>query len=312
MKGCLKIMKIVSMRRLTSILLMLLCFYASALAQDGKMSSAQRELVEAERAFAKYCVENGIAEAWMEFFTDDGIIFKPGPVNSKEWYRKRLPTPKPLAATLNWEPRYGDVSKAGDLGYNIGPWNYVNNSGKESAVHGYYMSIWRREPDGRWKVALDFGTGGGVEANADHVFGKPFSPARQYKIKMAAANNPATELQKLTELDREFGKSAQASGVLETYVAQLSDDVRVMRAGIAPGGKEAVSSYLQAGKNVTLTFTPVGGEAAKSGDLGYTYGSYELREDGQTKEQGYYAHIWKRDAKGRWRIAVSNIEKVGK
>jgi ketosteroid isomerase-like protein len=249
----------------------------------------------------------------MEFFTDDGIIFTPSPVNSKEWYRKRLPTPKPLKATLNWEPRYGDVSRAGDLGYNIGPWNYVNNSpSKEPDVHGYYMSIWRKQPDGRWKVALDFGTGGGVAANADHVFGKPFQAAQQYKIKVPSGSNPANELQRLTEMDRDFGKGAQAVATLDIYLAKFSDNAKVMRAGIPPAGKEAVRSYIPAGKDVSLALAPIGGEVAKSGDLGYTYGSYELQESGQAKEKGYYAHIWKRDGSGKWRIVVSNIEKRGK
>lgn len=51
---------------------------------------------------------------------------------------------------------------------------------------------------------------------------------------------------------------------------------------------------------------------ASASDLNYTYGSYELQEGGQTKEKGYYAHIWKRDESGRWRIVVTNIEKVEK
>lgn len=107
------------MRGLALLLLAALSFTPAVFAQDGKLSGAQRELVEAERAFARYCVENGIRAAWLEFFTDDGIIFQPGPVNSKEFYRKRPPQTKPLRATLNWEPRYGDVSEAGDLVYNV-------------------------------------------------------------------------------------------------------------------------------------------------------------------------------------------------
>jgi ketosteroid isomerase-like protein len=39
----------------------------------------------------------------------------------------------------------------------------------------------------------------------------------------------------------------------------------------------------------------------------YTYGSYELRAGGVAKEKGYYAHMWKRDARGRWKIVVTNF-----
>ena len=297
------------MRRPSLMLFATLCLALPGFSQDHKISSAQRELVETERAFARYCVANGIAEAWMEFFTDDGIIFVPGPANSKEFYRKRLPTPKPLAATLNWEPRYGDVSQAGDLGYNIGPWNYVDNtSAKEPDAHGYYMSIWKKQPDGKWKVALDFGTGAGVAPSADHVFGKPFESARHYKIKVPLGSNPAAEAQRLIEMEREFVTRSHSAGALDTYLAQFSDDVKVMRAGQPPSGKEIVRTYIPAGKDVSLTFAPDGGGVANSNDFAYTYGSYELQEGGQTKEKGYYSHIWRRDKFGNWRIVVSNIE----
>ena len=55
-----------------------------------------------------------------------------------------------------------------------------------------------------------------------------------------------------------------------------------------------------------MSLTPAGGEVAKSGDLGYTYGAYELRGGGRPVEKGFYAHIWKRDGGGRRRIVVTN------
>lgn len=149
-----------------------------------------------------------------------------------------------------------------------------------------------------------------MAATSDHVFGKPFQPARQSKSKVPAGSDAATALQGLTEIERGFFNKAQSAGALDTYLAQFSDDVKVMRAGLPPAGKEIVESYIPAGKNVSLTFVPAGGGVAKSNDFGYTYGSYELQENGQTKEKGYYSHVWKRDEKGNWRIVASNIEEV--
>ena len=275
------------MRKLGLVLLAILVLALPGFSQDSKLPRAQREVVEAERAFARYCVANGIRDAWLEFFTDDGVIFQPGPVNAKEFHRKRPPATKPLKFTLDWEPRWGDVSRAGDLGYNIGPWNIIDNTpAKEPDVHGYYMSVWRKQADGKWKVALDFGTGGGMAATSDHVFGKPFQPAVHSKIKVPAGSNPAKGLEGLTEIERGFVKNALSAGALDTYLSQFSEDVKVMRAGLPPAGREIVRSYIPAGKDVSLTFVPDGGGVATSNDLGYTYGSYELQEGGQTKEKG--------------------------
>jgi ketosteroid isomerase-like protein len=56
-----------------------------------------------------------------------------------------------------------------------------------------------------------------------------------------------------------------------------------------------------------LTLAPIGGGVADSRDMAYTYGSYEIQEGGRTREKGYYAHMWKRDEAGRWKVVVTNF-----
>ena len=296
------------MRRFISLLLAALFVTAPAFSQKSETSGAQEELVEAEKAFARYCVEHGIRDAWLEFFADDGVIFKPGPVNAKEFYRKRPPAQTPLPATLNWEPRYGDVSLAGDMGYDIGPWNYVSNTTpKEPDSHGYFFSIWKKQPDGKWKVAVDVGTGEIKSATADHVFGKPFQPARQYKPKVPRGLAPAAELRGLTEMERGFAANAKSAGALNSYLALVADDAKTFKPNTPPAGKEAIRSFIPAGSEMMLTLAPVGGGVAVSRDMAYTYGSYEIQESGRTREKGYYAHMWKRDEAGRWKVVVTNF-----
>lgn len=281
---------------------------ASVLAQRREMPRALAEMVAAERAFAKYCAEHGVRESWLEFFADDGVIFNPGPVNAKEFYRPRPPTPKPLPFTLNWAPTYGDVSQAGDLGYNIGPWTTVDNMPPlEPSEHGYFFSVWRRQPDGSWKVAVDFGTGALPGRSAGHALGQSFTPARQYKPKVPRGADPSAELQRLTEMDRGFAGEAQRAGALKTYLARVADDAKVFALGATPAGKDALRARIPADQDASLALVPLAGGAAKSGEMAYTYGSYELRAGGATKERGYYAHMWKRDERGRWKIVVSNF-----
>lgn len=55
---------------------------------------------------------------------------------------------------------------------------------------------------------------------------------------------------------------------------------------------------------------PLKSDVALSNDLGYTYGSYELKGTGDAvaassaSEKGYYVRVWKRDRAGRWKIAL--------
>ena len=285
----------------------ILILAAGAHAQDARISRAQREVVEAERAFAKYSVENGQPEAWMEFFSDDGLIFKGGPVNAKEFNRKLVPTPRPFVGVLNWEPRYGDIAQAGDMGYNFGPWIYVSNAEPKGIVAaGYFITIWKKQADGKWKEAFDFGTPMS-KPTADHTLGQPFVPARQYKFKVPKGASPDDELHRLTDMEKAFAAKAAAKGVLDSYLEQVSEDAKVLRIAMLPGDKTALRSFIPPGKEGALEFVPIGGDVAKSRDLGYTYGRYEITKRDLKKETGYYTHVWKRSEAGRWVIVMAGF-----
>jgi ketosteroid isomerase-like protein len=61
-------------------------------------------------------------------------------------------------------------------------------------------------------------------------------------------------------------------------------------------------------KNNRLTWTPVGADMAASGDLGYTYGTYEFAsKDKDGKEvvnHGKYTSIWKLQTDGSWKVVL--------
>ena len=61
-------------------------------------------------------------------------------------------------------------------------------------------------------------------------------------------------------------------------------------------------------KDNHLTWTPVHADMAASGDLGYTFGTYEFRSKGKdgkpTVELGKYASIWKKQKDGSWKVVM--------
>jgi ketosteroid isomerase-like protein len=60
---------------------------------------------------------------------------------------------------LTWSPVGADISSAGDLGYTYGTYEFsaIGKDGKSVVEHGKYTSIWKKQKDGGWKVALDMG-----------------------------------------------------------------------------------------------------------------------------------------------------------
>src|SRR5438105_4415169 len=125
----------------------------SAQKQSERMQN-RRALVEMEHAFAQAAATKGTRDAFLEFLADDGIIFQPGPVNGKKFWSER-PSRKGL---LSWEPVFADVSRAGDLGYTTGPWEFRPNGPNDKPVaFGEYFTIWKKQRNNSWKAVLDRG-----------------------------------------------------------------------------------------------------------------------------------------------------------
>ncbi len=61
-----------------------------------------------------------------------------------------------------WHPEKVGVADSGDLGYMSGTydWSYKDASGKAIADKGKYLTMWKKQADGSWKVLFDmFNTG---------------------------------------------------------------------------------------------------------------------------------------------------------
>ncbi|HUR35675.1 MAG TPA: DUF4440 domain-containing protein [Vicinamibacterales bacterium] len=66
----------------------------------------------------------------------------------------------PDGPTLSWTPTRGEVVGAGDLGYTTGR-SVFRAKGPNGAVterRGEYLTVWRKQRDGSWKVIFDTGS----------------------------------------------------------------------------------------------------------------------------------------------------------
>jgi ketosteroid isomerase-like protein len=292
------------MKLLGAITLLLFVLTFPVLTQEKDLPPAQAELVNAERAFAKLAVERGVRESFIAYFADDGVGFAPHPHQVKERFSN---SPAPAARpplTLNWAPVYGDIAQAGDLGWNTGPTLIEDTSPeKKPARHGMFFSVWKKQSDGSWRVALDLGAD---MPAAVAPLNAPFKTSYRASSKGPIANvNVREEIASLLKVEREFLAAAKASGLGQAYRSHLNDDARIHRPGVMPVvGKDALRDWL-ALQTMTLSGEPIKVDVSRSGDLGYAYGSYEL--GGAQPQKGYFARVWKRDAEGQWRIVVDTV-----
>lgn len=115
-------------------------------------------LMQADRDFAAAVAAHGV-DGWVSFFAEDGaqIADKKGLVTGHDAIRAFM-GPFLAKMKLRWAPARADVS--GDLGYTYGHAQIVkiDDAGKEQIVaRTQYLTVWKRQADGSWKVVLDVG-----------------------------------------------------------------------------------------------------------------------------------------------------------
>jgi len=110
-------------------------------------------LIQAERDFSAAAGEHGMRSAFLANLADDAVLFRPGPINGMKSWKARAEVPGQLV----WAPGYVEISGAQDFGFSFGPWEYRATADAKSGDYGDFLTVWRRDSRGAWKVALDCG-----------------------------------------------------------------------------------------------------------------------------------------------------------
>jgi ketosteroid isomerase-like protein len=135
---------------------------------DPTMNSGKTFLFDLEARFAKDVAAKGGA-GFAEWFAEDGVAMSNGvaPLVGKVAIEKSANW-SPKDYQLTWTPTDGIMGPSGDMGYT---WGHFEGHSKDAnrnpvTTSGRYMTIWRREKDGTWKVVLDAGANEPADAGA--------------------------------------------------------------------------------------------------------------------------------------------------
>ena len=123
-------------------------------------------LFDLEARFAKDVLEKGGA-GFAEWFAEDGVALgngQPPKVGRVAIAKSAAWSPKDYQ--LIWTPTDATMSPSGDMGYT---WGHFEGHSKDAngnpvVTSGRYITIWRKQPDGAWKVVLDAGSNEPAEA----------------------------------------------------------------------------------------------------------------------------------------------------
>ena len=133
---------------------------------DSTVSPGEMLLFDLEAKMQKDVTERG-GPGLAAWFAPDGVLLGNGaaPVIGKVAIEK-FASWSPKDYQLTWTPTDAVMGPGGDMGYT---WSHYEGHSKDAngnpvTTSGRFITIWRREPDGSWKVALDAGANDPPEA----------------------------------------------------------------------------------------------------------------------------------------------------
>jgi ketosteroid isomerase-like protein len=147
------------MSRAVALTAMLAALLATgARAQD--VVATRSALMVADRAFNRATAARR-ADGWMEFIAEDGeMIRSAGTITGRAAIREAMAKAfADTAFSLTWEPLQADAGGSGDLGYTNGKYEarFRDANGKPTVRIGRYLTVWKKQANGSWKVVRDIG-----------------------------------------------------------------------------------------------------------------------------------------------------------
>jgi ketosteroid isomerase-like protein len=143
----------------TKLLLWFLCSSIVVLAADKEKLRAELERTEAE--FFQRALAEGFNAGMHAYMAEDGFIANSLTL-TRDAHAARIAVEKSSTKSRNnvirWKPLGADVSDSGDLGYT---WGVAESGpGKDGPFkpYGIYVTIWKRQADGKWKFVYDAAT----------------------------------------------------------------------------------------------------------------------------------------------------------
>ena len=244
-------------------------------------------LADAERAFAARSMASDMVTAFLENFSDEGVL-----VNER-WVRTRTAFagegPPPIH--LDWAPSHVEVAASGELGLSTGPWIRTSRTKPDApAAHGHFVSVWRRNAQGQWQVEVDIG------------IRHPDAIAKPATAEVVAPMPVASGGESLERTEARFVETSMRAGPHAAYDAYASARFMLYRQDHAPyrGRAAALSSdALREGPTIWLADALA---TSRSNDFGYVRGTYADARDPQ-KVRGYFMRVWRREGDA-WRVVL--------
>lgn len=282
------------MKRHFSLLLLILLSSKHHFGQqsNGKVNS----LIAAENYFAAYAKDKGIRDAFLKVSDESTLLFKPSPVKAEEFFSKKSSNDP---GKLDWTPVFAKISKSGDWGFTTGPYSYGSNL-SSATIYGQYLSVWRTNSKGVWKLALDLGMIHPKPLNEPHL---NFVDPKNIRFFRQIAEGRLKQREELILTTDKLFSNTLVDNQRLAYNTFFAEEGRLLFPGYEPIiGKTKINNFLSRQQIIVETMPAVANRALGS-DLAYTYGKAQITRN-KVASQFTYVRVWESQEGFTWNILL--------
>ena len=131
----------------------LLCFFV-LLAGTVYAATAEEQLLQADRGF-NLAIHAKLADGLGSYLADNAVVPSTPPLAGKQaivaFYRKVFADPD---FSISSSTIKAEVFAGGKMGYTVGGFvsKFKNRSGQLMEQEGTYITVWKKQEDGSWKI----------------------------------------------------------------------------------------------------------------------------------------------------------------
>lgn len=278
-------------------------FLVITFAAFSQTSDKIGKLVSLEDYFAALVKEKGIKKAFSKVSDKNTIVFRPEPVSALKFYKDQ---PDSLGY-LSWEPEFARIAKSDDWGFTSGPFLFKKDPTSPPQYYGTYVSIWKRDRKGKWRLALDMGVSHKKPAKKGTLdFANPADETfvhQRSKNRLQQREDIVFSSDKLlSTIEKANNKIAMNEFLAEKSRLILPDYEPII-------GKKAIMDFW-AKKEFRENSTPLKVDRSFSGEYAFTQGDAIIYTKLGPKKY-HYVRIWEVQPGYKWNIILQIYNEAG-
>lgn len=111
----------------------------------------------------------------------------------------------------------------------------------------------------------------------------------------------------LLNTDIAFSSLSAEKGRNAAFAEYAADHATILRPYSMPlTGKDSITSVMARHPDSLrrLTWIPISADVARSGEIGFTYGTYSMQIKDGPREEGTYCTVWHKDTAKKWKFIL--------